>query len=114
MTFERKLGRSGIAVSALGMGCWAIGGPFWEGTTPLGWGKVDDRASIDAIHRAHRALRRSELHRQVPHFEEWGGHDSSATVRGSRASCSESLNMLQAMTRPNSSADAARTLSIRR
>ncbi len=52
MVFKRKLGRSGITVSALGMGCWAIGGPFWEGTTPLGWGKVDDRASTDAIHRA--------------------------------------------------------------
>ncbi|MGD9144689.1 MAG: aldo/keto reductase [Anaerolineae bacterium] len=52
MAFQRKLGRSGITVSALGMGCWAIGGPLWEGTTPLGWGKVDDRASIGAIHRA--------------------------------------------------------------
>ena len=26
----RTLGRSGIEVSALGMGCWAIGGPYWE------------------------------------------------------------------------------------
>ena len=32
MSFTRKLGRSGIEVSALGMGCWAIGGPFWSGT----------------------------------------------------------------------------------
>jgi aryl-alcohol dehydrogenase-like predicted oxidoreductase len=24
----RSLGRSGIEISALGMGCWAIGGPF--------------------------------------------------------------------------------------
>jgi aryl-alcohol dehydrogenase-like predicted oxidoreductase len=52
MTFTRKLGRSKITVSALGMGCWAIGGPFWEGTTPLGWGRVDDKESIRAIHRA--------------------------------------------------------------
>jgi len=52
MTFTRKLGRSGIEVSALGMGCWAIGGPFWEKGTPLGWGEVDDEESIRAIHRA--------------------------------------------------------------
>jgi aryl-alcohol dehydrogenase-like predicted oxidoreductase len=36
----------------MGMGCWAIGGPFWEGETPLGWGKVDDEESIRAIHAA--------------------------------------------------------------
>jgi aryl-alcohol dehydrogenase-like predicted oxidoreductase len=49
---KRNLGRSGIEVSALGMGCWAIGGPFWAGETPLGWGQVDDEESIRAIHTA--------------------------------------------------------------
>jgi len=49
---RRALGRSGIAVSALGMGCWAIGGPFWTGETPHGWGDVDDEESIRAIHVA--------------------------------------------------------------
>ncbi|MBL8102837.1 MAG: aldo/keto reductase [Anaerolineales bacterium] len=34
------------------MGCWAIGGPFWEKGTPHGWGEVDDGESIRAIHRA--------------------------------------------------------------
>lgn len=52
MTQTRKLGRSGIEVSALGMGCWAIGGPFWAGETPLGWGEVDDEESVRAIHAA--------------------------------------------------------------
>ncbi len=52
MTFTRKLGRSGIEVSALGMGCWAIGGPFFEKGTPLGWGEVDDNVSIRAVQRA--------------------------------------------------------------
>jgi aryl-alcohol dehydrogenase-like predicted oxidoreductase len=49
---KRKLGKSGIEVSAVGMGCWAIGGPFWAGVTPLGWGEVDDTESIRAIQRA--------------------------------------------------------------
>src|SRR4051794_13558959 len=48
----RFLGRSGIEVSALGMGCWAIGGPFWAGEQPLGWGEVDDDESIRAVRRA--------------------------------------------------------------
>jgi aryl-alcohol dehydrogenase-like predicted oxidoreductase len=49
---KRFLGRSGIEVSAMGMGCWAIGGPFWTGETPLGWGEVDDEESIRAIQAA--------------------------------------------------------------
>jgi len=53
---KRTLGRSGIEVSALGMGCWAIGGPWSilrEGVpTPAGWGQVDDADSIRAIHVA--------------------------------------------------------------
>ncbi|MAU01229.1 MAG: aldo/keto reductase [Anaerolineaceae bacterium] len=47
---KRKLGHSNIEMSAMGMGCWAIGGPFWADETPLGWGKVDDDESIRAIH----------------------------------------------------------------
>ena len=50
-TLARKLGRSDIAVSAMGLGCWAIGGPFWSGETPVGWGEVDDEESIRAVHR---------------------------------------------------------------
>ncbi|MEV0426880.1 aldo/keto reductase [Micromonospora sp. NPDC050495] len=52
MTTTRRLGRSGIEISAIGMGCWAIGGPLWEGEQPLGWGEVDDDESIRTIHRA--------------------------------------------------------------
>ncbi|MFD8273246.1 aldo/keto reductase [Streptomyces flaveolus] len=49
----RTLGRSGIEVSALGFGCWAIGGE-WRDTAgqPLGWGHVDDDESVRAIRRA--------------------------------------------------------------
>ncbi|QFY59584.1 aldo/keto reductase [Rhizobium grahamii] len=42
----------GRAIPRLGMGCWAIGGPFYAGDTPLGWGEVDDAESIAAVHRA--------------------------------------------------------------
>jgi aryl-alcohol dehydrogenase-like predicted oxidoreductase len=36
----------------MGLGCWAIGGPFWRGDRAVGWGKVDDNESIRAIRRA--------------------------------------------------------------
>ncbi len=48
----RRLGRSGLKVRALGFGCWAIGGPFRDGATHLGWGAIDDIESIRAVHCA--------------------------------------------------------------
>lgn len=42
---SREIGRSGIVTSALGIGCWAIGGGTW-------WGDNDDQASVDTILRA--------------------------------------------------------------
>jgi aryl-alcohol dehydrogenase-like predicted oxidoreductase len=51
-TLYRPLGRSNIQVSALGMGCWAIGG-LWKWLDGQGgWGAVDDAESIRAIHAA--------------------------------------------------------------
>src|SRR3954454_9325663 len=51
--FQRDLGtRTGVQVSALGLGCWAIGGPFTVNGRPAGWGEVDDDESIRAIRRA--------------------------------------------------------------
>jgi aryl-alcohol dehydrogenase-like predicted oxidoreductase len=41
-----RLGRSGAALTRLGLGTWAIGGP-WR----FGWGPVDDAESIAAIRR---------------------------------------------------------------
>jgi aryl-alcohol dehydrogenase-like predicted oxidoreductase len=41
-----------LTVSALGLGCWAIGGPFWRGANPVGWGEVDDAKSLVALQRA--------------------------------------------------------------
>src|SRR5574339_520791 len=51
-TMQRTLGRSGLQVSALGLGCWAIGGPWFWLNGQGGWGDIDDNESIRAIHRA--------------------------------------------------------------
>jgi aryl-alcohol dehydrogenase-like predicted oxidoreductase len=48
----RRLGANGKVVSALGLGCWAIGGPFYRGAEPLGYGAVDDHESLRAMRRA--------------------------------------------------------------
>jgi len=56
---QRRLGRSGIVTGPLGIGTWAIGGPFFSGPgcryprgAPLGYGKADDQTSIQALRRA--------------------------------------------------------------
>lgn len=49
--FTRTLGHSNIEVSAMGLGCWAIGGPFSYYDKPSGWGGINDEDSIRAIHR---------------------------------------------------------------
>ncbi len=49
---KRLLGRSNIEVSAVGMGCWAIGGRWTFLGSPAGWGQIDDAESIRAVHAA--------------------------------------------------------------
>jgi len=43
-----ELGTTGLEITRLGFGAWAIGGGGWE----FGWGPQEDRDSIDAIHHA--------------------------------------------------------------
>lgn len=45
---KRRLGNTGLAVSAIGLGTWAMGGSGWHFT----WGPQDDDDSIAAIRRA--------------------------------------------------------------
>ena len=49
---HRLLGRTGIRVSEIGFGAWAIGGPSDASGTPIGWGKTSDDESLAAIRRA--------------------------------------------------------------
>ncbi|MFN8518357.1 MAG: aldo/keto reductase [Chloroflexota bacterium] len=51
-THPRRLGRSDINVSALGLGCWAIGGAFTLDGRADNYGPVDDDESVRAIRRA--------------------------------------------------------------
>jgi aryl-alcohol dehydrogenase-like predicted oxidoreductase len=40
---------TGEAIPALGLGTWAIGGPFFAGDDALGWGETDDAVSLAAV-----------------------------------------------------------------
>jgi len=42
------LGRTGMDITRIGFGAWALGGGGWE----FGWGAQDDEQSIAAIHHA--------------------------------------------------------------
>ena len=48
----RTLGRTGIRVSEIGFGAWAIGGSAEASGVPIGWGKSSDDDSMAAIRRA--------------------------------------------------------------
>jgi aryl-alcohol dehydrogenase-like predicted oxidoreductase len=52
---KRRLGRSGIEVAPLGMGCWAIGGVFQYNNIQAGWGEVDDSESLRTIQQARES-----------------------------------------------------------
>ncbi|HEY6147946.1 MAG TPA: aldo/keto reductase, partial [Thermoanaerobaculia bacterium] len=45
---RRRLGRSGLEITVVGFGSWAIGGGGWS----FGWGAQDDAASLAAMRHA--------------------------------------------------------------
>ncbi len=45
---KKRLGNSDMELTPIGIGAWAMGGGGWA----FAWGPQDDRASIEAIHRA--------------------------------------------------------------
>lgn len=56
---NRRLGKGGPVVGPLGVGTWAMGGPFFSGENwiaekgaPLGYGKTDDETSMRTLHCA--------------------------------------------------------------
>lgn len=44
-----KFGKSDIELGSLGLGCWAIGGPWRDLNANAGWGDVDDNESLRAL-----------------------------------------------------------------
>jgi aryl-alcohol dehydrogenase-like predicted oxidoreductase len=48
MTTSTAFGQTGLTITRVGLGAWAIGGGEWQG----GWGPQDDAESIAAIHHA--------------------------------------------------------------
>lgn len=57
----RELGRSGIQVSEVSLGCWTLGGLNWVNGEPNGWANVDEREVARAVDYA--------LDRGVNHFD---------------------------------------------
>ena len=47
-TTTTELGATGLEITRVGLGAWAIGGAGWQG----GWGIQDDAESVQTIHRA--------------------------------------------------------------
>lgn len=50
---SRTLGSCGLEVSALGVGCWALGGPDTNLGLPMGWGSIDDTQAQAGLERAY-------------------------------------------------------------
>ena len=64
-----QLGATGLEITRVGFGAWAIGGGGWEG----GWGPQDDEQSIAAIHRGAGARRELDRHRGRLRLRPLGG-----------------------------------------
>lgn len=58
---QRELGKSGVFVSEISLGCWTMGGLNWVNGNPNGWANVDEDAITNAIKLA--------VDRGVNHFD---------------------------------------------
>ena len=50
---SRMLGACELKAPALGVGCWAIGGPDFNLGLPMGWGSMDHDRALAGLERAH-------------------------------------------------------------
>ncbi len=57
----RELGKSGVKVSAVSLGCWTMGGLNWVNGNPNGWADVDESEIVEGI--------RIAIERGVNHFD---------------------------------------------
>jgi aryl-alcohol dehydrogenase-like predicted oxidoreductase len=48
----RKLGNTGIEVTEVGLGCWALGGASFRGGQPTGWSGANIGQSLETVRRA--------------------------------------------------------------
>jgi len=49
---QRTLGKTGLKVSEIGFGGWAVGGPMEAGGVPIGWSNTSDDESLATIRSA--------------------------------------------------------------
>jgi aryl-alcohol dehydrogenase-like predicted oxidoreductase len=47
-----RLGRTGLEVSEVSLGCWTLGGPNWSEGNPVGWADLDEGEAVRAVELA--------------------------------------------------------------
>lgn len=59
---KRKPGKSGIEVSAMGMGCWAIGGPWtWSDVRQMSWGQFEHQLHFSQLQQTSLGMKHGLL-----------------------------------------------------
>ena len=51
----RMLGSTGLAVTEIGLGCWALGGTSFRGGVPTGWAGADILQSLETVRAAWKS-----------------------------------------------------------